>query len=1227
MKTLILAVVAGASLVASAQTCTWTGAENGFWTNANNWAEISVPGRIRTPDGIVGDKGDKAVFNGSETGLKNVTIDLDGVDSVGEISVSGGENAPTYVFGTKSSQVIPIEYAGKLQIDGAKTPAPVLVAGFSCGRGYDKAHDWYGSTSSRIVNNSENLMIINDYGFTTVDSESLARCGTALRLEGSGTFRIDGDFKTSWLSAITFFVNCKKVQVNHDISFVMLRADSGSRTEVEILDGKTLTFLGGVNSDGFRVYSPFVISGEGTLSLHKGHDLQIYNANLTISSKIANNSTDPDALQGLRLRWSGDVFRGGVTVTGENGSTGSVLAAYYQSGFKVNKIGRRNEKGNLGIGNKIVLANECAIELLGGDDVSDRTILIQANTIGSLPPAGVVRHNGTGTLRWEGAVAQEVQNATLILDGAATDEAVWASEIAANGVANAVLNLEKRGTGIWCLTAVNSYAGTTAVKDGVLRLCEGGSISASSALVLSGGTFELPDASEASSQGLPAVSVADGVAARIVLGKNRCVTIPSLPTVSGGGTLDIRTYDPTVTLTVTGQSAGAAPAWLTVNGAAATFDANGVLHGPETVWSKASDGDWSEDGNWSNGAPDADKAAYVLESATPRVVTVSTVGATAKTLSLRGVGTELRVGAGKSYVVADGSSAVPPAVGDDIAIATKTFSVSDGATLAVDGGTLSLANLAGLASVSSSNALEPSRIVLTNGASFFYGAQGLRGRFDIGGGGRLEVTDSTVTVDPSSVSSEATLIANGGEIDVRGTSRYQVTRNGDLRVFGSGSTTFDDDSVFVAGTVQQAAVVRIAPGRTGETAEVTFSGRSSISNNIARYVVGGVKGGFAVLNLDSSAYHNRYNAQGTTDLSYYMGVGADYGFGELNVSAGRIDIGSVGFAVGCSRSDVADHESVGVVNMTGGQITILGSASLSHGWAQGRPYGATIGEGTAAANDLERPFTGKMNVSGGTFFVRQGHFLVGLGNARGEFVQTGGTTYLQVGEENAKGSYSSVYGGAKDVIRCATNNASAVGLAGGIGRLVVSNGTFQSIVPMYVGGARAEDVFFTERYADAPGHYATFEDDVYDYPKDRHGADGKLTFCGGTMQLSKSLVLGADGRGELERCGSAGSLTCGGLVLSNNTESVVTFVADENGVGAVNVTGKLSIADGARLVVNVSGTSKKRLLLFDCGEIEGAFDPANVTFVGAPADCEKSIQIVNGKVFYRARKGLALYVR
>ena len=82
--------------------------------------------------------------------------------------------------------------------------------------------------------------------------------------------------------------------------------------------------------------------------------------------------------------------------------------------------------------------------------------------------------------------------------------------------------------------------------------------------------------------------------------------------------------------------------------------------------------------------------------------------------------------------------------------------------------------------------------------------------------------------------------------------------------------------------------------------------------------------------------------------------------------------------------------------------------------------------------------------------------------------------------------------------------------------------------------------------------------------------------------------------------GSRGSFEARDLVLSNATAAVVRFVADGDGISAVDVTRKMSVSATAQCEIDLSaytGTSR-RFCLFRVSEVDGMFDSSNVRVIG-----------------------------
>ena len=217
----------------------------------------------------------------------------------------------------------------------------------------------------------------------------------------------------------------------------------------------------------------------------------------------------------------------------------------------------------------------------------------------------------------------------------------------------------------------------------------------------------------------------------------------------------------------------------------------------------------------------------------------------------------------------------------------------------------------------------------------------------------------------------------------------------------------------------------------------------------------------------------------------------------------------------------------------------------------------------------------------------------GVGNATGVGLQTGGTV---------------------NVTRSA--GAAVLGYGSGTGEYVLSNGTFATGRPFYVGGCRKADVqasYYEGRLSPAGSRAAT----------------GRLFARGGTLAATNELgiVVGADGRGRLE-IGPDGNVTAKALVVSNNVEGVLAFELGARKAGTLKAD-KLVIAPGAKLEIDaraLAADSRGTIHLADCGAVEGSFAASDVTIL-SPIGQEKRFAHAMILTERNGKKGLWLMLQ
>ena len=419
-------------------------------------------------------------------------------------------------------------------------------------------------------------------------------------------------------------------------------------------------------------------------------------------------------------------------------------------------------------------------------------------------------------------------------------------------------------------------------------------------------------------------------------------------------------------------------------------------------------------------------------------------------------------------------------------------------------------------------------------------------------------------------------------------------------------------------------------GSAGETAWLTFAGSSCLADSGMRFQVGGRQGANAVFTLDSD-YGEAFN------LGYVLPIGYNQGCGEMNLLSGNIEVSNMGVVIascfgkyGGSRYwyNRTDCAPTGVVRQAGGDFLIRAYGSQTgYGWDDGQPLGLVVGGGISTkTTDKGRVFCGRYELSGGILRAYAGHFLVGAGYSTGEFVQTGGTAafndYEYISNHDTDGD------GVADTTITPHDIPGAIGLAGGYGRVVVSNGSFYTCADLYVGGANTN--IFMQMPIYANGKWSNPTKRFVNYPFDKHDAEGVFSVAGGQVRFARNLVLGADGTGTLEVVGSsAASISVtGSLVLSNSVRSVVRFVLGETSVTPIRVGGTLAISDGAELVVDAGTFTRSKAKLFDCADVAGAFAPGDVSVVGLDNVAGCTVSVEAGGIWFRMPpKGTVLIVK
>ena len=580
--------------------CHWTGAADRCWTNAANWAEGTVPGRWRTPSGeLVGETGSEAVFGDLPDGVRETTVDLSGVFSVGSVVTTGTNR---YTFGTSPEQALPIEPFGLFSAaETSETPVAKLNAllqlGVEC-----MATNWGGETV-RVRNNSREALHVGAWGKCTKSSTSTGTCGEpAVRFEGTGDLCLDGEYvKDRWYMVAQFALG-GKLTVNvptlvRRCDFLKTTDGSTAPLEVELAANGTLEPISCYNylycnerdvrigGEGVFKFGVGVRSGAGVICETSVSKV------LTFACRVENKfiGGEPPDSYPQRLAYTAG---GGSLVfeTRDNAIQGLLMAvngsAATLAGDTFGQCGAFGSFGDVSfrLGHDAVLRHTGAAA-----DATDRAIVL-SNKTASVAGAKL-EQCGTGAFTVESAVttAPGMTGGKLTLGGASSAPATFAGTLA-DGI-----TVVKTGDCTWTFAPQGTYAGAIALQGGSLVIGRPMTVAKLTA-----------DAAKAADVILP-----DGVWLAVA-----------------DGTL---------------------PANVTLNGHPATLDeANRLVEvkGSAHVYRAAADGDWFEPANWKwNDAPgetaekdvfvDAPGDAYAVTLDRPSVTTnliVRNVGSGTATL-------------------------------------------------------------------------------------------------------------------------------------------------------------------------------------------------------------------------------------------------------------------------------------------------------------------------------------------------------------------------------------------------------------------------------------------------------------------------------------------------------------------------------------------------------------------------------------------------------------------
>ena len=593
----------------------------------------------------------------------------------------------------------------------------------------------------------------------------------------------------------------------------------------------------------------------------------------------------------------------------------------------------------------------------------------------------------------------------------------------------------------------------------------------------------------------------------------------------------------------------------------------------DVEWLDAVDGVWGTAANWKGGSVPDGARAVITNNAASFTVTV----AEASNPKIKGLLLKNAASSRTNTVHVTGHLSSQGMSNDD-----KNVAVQGGGLLHVDGGVFAITNSAAKYIALSGDSATKMGVLRVSGGLLDFRATSatINGGIQLSSNSRFEATGGRVRLTaPNAWNSgcwglycenSGAIMSLGGTVEVEIANRCV-----DLR---AGSCTLSDSASLVCTDSNGNLFSLKASSSSGVSMTVQDNAELDVSAFANGYL-----GNYW---WQGASYRSTMNVKGgVVKMPRSLVVADGNGTSVLNVSGGKTSISYYGLDVAAYRPEQLSSRTqnpAGTINVSGGSLVVSSAIGGQTTTFLKTIGGLVVGNGSQISTYFATAgysCSGSLNVSGGVVTNGVGLFVIGAGRAKGSVMQTGGTVYHGLGFTT---------------VAWRNKNPMVVGLGGGTGTYVISNGVTTVDAPVYVGGV-VTNVFERPQITNWPR--ADFTDRT---------AVGTLVVAGGTLStVTSDLVVGADGSGTLE-IGPAGRVSVGNpngsgnVILSNRTASVTRFVLGRDSAGQIATPNALIVADGAKLEVNATDYvgDAKWIRLVNCKRRVGSFAASDITVVG-----------------------------